>query len=166
VKHTKLGHEPYIVRSVTNLDNCFKSFLSRVYTSFVELQLMIIVDIMQSTSIHLLYVWSCLNFFRPRCFLWYCNITSMWRLLGFVVPHSYVQARRSTACLSISNCFPLRCRIACILPTHYELASASFNVLVAFLVLTTIVEHLFPDLVADFTVDNSLIVLRWIKCTS
>lgn len=37
VKHTKLGHKPYIIHIVTNLDNCFESFLSRVFTSFVEL---------------------------------------------------------------------------------------------------------------------------------
>jgi hypothetical protein len=37
VKHTKLGHEPCIVCFVTNMDNCFESFLSRVYTSFLEL---------------------------------------------------------------------------------------------------------------------------------
>ena len=37
VKHTKLGHEHYIVHFITNLVNCFESFLSRVYTSFVEL---------------------------------------------------------------------------------------------------------------------------------
>ena len=37
VKHTKLLHDLYIVRFVKNLDNCYESFLSRVYTSFVGL---------------------------------------------------------------------------------------------------------------------------------
>ena len=45
--HTKLGYEPYIICSSINLNNCSKSFLSRVYTSFVELELMVTVDITQ-----------------------------------------------------------------------------------------------------------------------
>jgi len=36
-KHTKLGHDPYIVRFVINLNSFSESFLFRVYTSFVEL---------------------------------------------------------------------------------------------------------------------------------
>jgi hypothetical protein len=37
VKRTNLGHEPYIVHSITNLDKFSASILSRVYTSFLEL---------------------------------------------------------------------------------------------------------------------------------
>ena len=37
VKHTKFGHEPYIVHYVTNLNNFFESFTSIVYTSFIIL---------------------------------------------------------------------------------------------------------------------------------
>ena len=37
VKHTKLGHGPYIVHYATNLDSCFESFLSKVYTTFIKL---------------------------------------------------------------------------------------------------------------------------------
>jgi CYTH domain-containing protein len=37
VKRTTLGHELCIIHIVTNLDHCFESLLSKVYTSFVEL---------------------------------------------------------------------------------------------------------------------------------
>ena len=60
----RLGHEPCIVRFVTDLDNCSKWFLSRVYISFGQLQLMVTINLMQSTSIHLLSVWLYLNLLR------------------------------------------------------------------------------------------------------
>jgi hypothetical protein len=37
--------------------------------------------------------------------------------------------------------------------------------LVAFLALTLVIENSLFRLAADFTVDNSLVVLRWTKCT-
>ena len=80
---------------------------------------------------------------RPRCFLHYYNITLMWGLLGFLLPDSSVRARRSTACLSTRNCFPLCHHITCTLPTHHELASTPFNILVAFSTFTTVVERPF-----------------------
>ena len=130
-----------------------------MYTSFVEL---VTIDITQPTSIHLLSVWSYLNLLRPGCFLWYCNITSIWRSLGFFLRVSSVWARRSTTCLSTPSCFPLCHPIACTLPTYHELA---LNMLVAFPTLTTVVERPFFLLVADFKVGNSLIVLPWTRCT-
>ena len=91
----------------------------------------------------------------------------IWELLEleFLLPDSSVWARRSTAYLSTPNCFSLRRRIACTLPFHHELASTPFNVLVAFPPLTTIVERPIFHLAMDFTIDNSLVVLRWTKCT-
>ena len=89
----------------------------------------------------------------------------MWGLLGFLLLVSFVRARRSTACLSTPNCFHLHCRIAYTLPTHHEQASTLFNMLRAFPTLTTIIKRLHFRLVADFTVDNSLVMLRWTKCT-
>ena len=104
---------------------------------------MVTVDIMKSTSIHLLSMSSHLNLLRAGCFLYYLNITSMWGLLGFLLLDSSVQARRSTVCLSIPNCFPLRRRIACTLSTHHELKYTMFNMSVAFLTLTIVIERPF-----------------------
>jgi hypothetical protein len=126
---------------------------------------MVVIDITQSTSIHLLYVWPYLNLLQPRCFLTYYNINLMWGLLVFLLIDSSVHARRPTTCLSISNCFPLCRRIAYTLPTHHELASTPFNMLVAFIALTTLFDRPIFCLPADFKVDGSLVMLHWPKCT-
>ena len=87
------------------------------------------------------------------------------KLLGFLLHDSSVRARRSTACLSTPNCFPLCRRIACTLPIYHELESTMFNMLVAFLDIRAVIEHSLFHLAAGFTLDNNVVVFRWTKCT-
>ena len=63
----------------------------------------------------------------------------------------------------VSHCAAIQ--LAPYLPTHHELASTPFNMLVTFPALITIIEHPLFCLATDFIIHNSLVMFRWTKCT-
>jgi hypothetical protein len=117
-----LGHEPYVVCDVIDLYICYASFLSRVYTSFVELYIAHgysrynAIDI-NPFAIHVII----LKFVTIKKFSIIIQHYFDVGLLGFLLLDSSIQVRRSTTCLSTPNCFLVRCHIACTLPTHHGL---------------------------------------------